>query len=388
MSVQTILSDWLRHDCPQMHAARISAFTQTVATAAQHRVLNLTALGRNRDSLAKEKHSIKQVDRLLGNPHLHNERVDLYRCMAHFIIGHRAQVALMLDWSIVPNGDYMLRAAMSYHGRTLTIFEAVYPQKVMEHAVTLTAFFSAIALVLPASCTPIFVMDAGFHNHWLNAIQQRGWHWIVRVRGNTHCRLNGAPQWSHCKAFHPSASAKPQTLGDAQLAKTNPLDGRLVLYKKPRMRGKDDRKDSATERASGVIKARQSALEPWLLATSLRDDYTANDIVNAYRQRMHIEESFRDTKARNGWRLEEMRSRTIERIQILLLIAAYALLILSVLGRYAEQQQYAAQFQANTTRSKRVLSLPRLGHCLLRRKLPLPKLRLGRGATLDGLAWC
>lgn len=386
MQVQTMVTNWLRRDCPSMHRARIKAFSQTVATAAKHRVLNLTELGRERDSRAKEKHSIKQVDRLLGNTHLHGERLHLYQRLAFFAIGHQPRPYLLLDWSGLPSGDYVLRAALSFHGRAFTVFEAVYSQKIMEHAATLNAFLTDLATVLPTGCTPTLVMDAGFRNHWLKAISARGWHWLVRVRHNTQCCLENTENWRDCKTLHAMASARPHRVGAAQLAKTNPLPCTLILYKSPKLRGAQDRKDSSASRTTAVIKARKSALEPWLLATSL-GDHSAQDIVNAYRQRMHIEESFRDTKARNGWRMEEMRSRAIERVQILLLIAAYALALLSLIGRYAEQLKYHTQFQANTVRKKRVLSLPRLGHCLLRRKIPLPDFNLGGSTTLDSMVF-
>lgn len=176
MQVPSIVTNWLRHDHPIMHCARIKALSQTVATAAKHRVLSLTKLGRHRNSPADEKHSIKQVDRLVGNAHLHRKRLHLYQRMAFFVIGQQSRPFLLLDWSGLPSGDYVLRAALSSHGRALTVFEAVYPQKVMEHAQTLHTFLGALASVLPTGCTPTLVMDAGFRHHWLKAISARGWH--------------------------------------------------------------------------------------------------------------------------------------------------------------------------------------------------------------------
>ncbi|CAG23515.1 Putative transposase similar to Tn10 [Photobacterium profundum SS9] len=45
--------------------------------------LTLTLLGRSLPSKAKTKHCIKRVDRLLGNNHLHHDRLDIYRWHCH-----------------------------------------------------------------------------------------------------------------------------------------------------------------------------------------------------------------------------------------------------------------------------------------------------------------
>jgi hypothetical protein len=50
----------------------------------------LTQLGRARRGNAFIKHHIKAVDRLLGNPHLHNERRGIYTTLCSMLLA-RAQ---------------------------------------------------------------------------------------------------------------------------------------------------------------------------------------------------------------------------------------------------------------------------------------------------------
>jgi len=79
----------------------------------------------------------------------------------------------------------------------------------------------------------------------------------------------------------------------------------------------------------------QKTKEPWLLIFNLpkRLKVTAKKVVNIYRQRMQIEESFRDTKnTKLGISLEQANSRSAARYDNLLLVAAMILFVLWCIG--------------------------------------------------------
>ena len=118
-----------------------------------------------------------------------------------------------------------------------------------------------------------------------------------------------------------------------------------------------------TTRDSTNIKNSKSAKEPWFLVSNLPNDkFKPMHFVNMYKRRMGIEEGFRDCKNeyyRMG--LKRCRSRSIERLEIILLIATLALFYLIMLGKSAEMNGYHLDFQANTTKDKRVLSYTYLG---------------------------
>ncbi len=42
--------------------------------------------------------------------------------------------------------------------------------------------------MLPQSCTPIVITDAGFRIPWFQLIVSLGWDYIGRVRNMTHCK--------------------------------------------------------------------------------------------------------------------------------------------------------------------------------------------------------
>src|SRR5829696_7607265 len=69
--VVPVLHWWLRRACPAIHAGRATAVVTVVEALVLGAKLALTHLGRNLRSTAFAKHSIKRVDRLLGNRHLH-----------------------------------------------------------------------------------------------------------------------------------------------------------------------------------------------------------------------------------------------------------------------------------------------------------------------------
>ncbi len=86
---------------------------------------------------------------------------------------------------------------------------------------------------------------------------------------------------------------------------------------------------------------------------------------------MEIEESFRDDKSsRYGWALEQSMTRKINRLRVLLMLTAFASFIALLVGAAAEERGLQRHFQANTTRTRRVLSIITLGRRCLERDTP------------------
>lgn len=370
MHVAQILTRMFRRLHVPMHAARCRSLCDAAATAARQQQLSLTALGRASERAITPKAAIKRVDRLLGNGHLHRERLTVYRALAHGLLHDHKQPVLVLDWTAVSPGGhwYALRAAQVGHGRTVTLFDAVYPQAVMERPATIAEVLRQLAQVLPAGCTPLLILDAGFRSHWFAAITARGWHWLARIRNNTHCRLHDQSHWQACKTLYVRATRRPQRLGRCALTRGRPQDCTLYLYQRQR-KGRHAYRNGKRCQSHATRKSRKREQEPWLLATSLPDQScTAQQVVNWYGKRMQIEAGFRDTKSQSyGWRLDNARSRSAERIEVLLLIAALAQFSLMLIGYQGEQQRRHYRCQANSLKHRRVLSLVRLGWQLWQR---------------------
>ena len=142
------------------------------------------------------------------------------------------------------------------------------------------------------------------------------------------------------------------------MAQSNPMACQLVLYKgKPKGRRHTTRLGSRSHAAHSRRHATH-AREPWLLATSLAPGSTlAKQVVRVYALRMQIEEAFRDLKStRFGLSLELHRSYHVPRLQMLLLIAALALMVAWVMGKATELTHQHRHYQANTIKDRVVLS--------------------------------
>ena len=112
---------------------------------------------------------------------------------------------------------------------------------------------------------------------------------------------------------------------------------------------------------------------PWFLATNLAE-ISPKKILAVYATRMQIEETFRDTKSvRFGWSFRHARTQSAQRYAVLLLLAALAGFVLTVIGLAAERKRLHLRFQANTIRHRRVLSLFQLGTLIIAAADP-PKL--------------
>ena len=82
MHALSLLEIWLQHNAVIGHRARVQALVRVVGALLGGGKLTLTHLGRCRGGRAFVKNHIKAVDRLLGNRHLHRERLGIDSALA------------------------------------------------------------------------------------------------------------------------------------------------------------------------------------------------------------------------------------------------------------------------------------------------------------------
>jgi Transposase DDE domain len=369
-TVVPLLQRWLRRACPAVHAARATAVVKVVEALLLGGKLTLTHLGRNLRSAAFAKHSIKRVDRLLGNAYLHDERLAIYRAIARWLVAGTPRPILLVDWADCAPGHrwLMLRAALPLGGRAIPVYEEVHPLTRYNSPRTHRRFLRNLRSVLPEACSPILVTDAGFRGPWFREVERYGWDWVGRVRNKVKYRLEGGSDgesWAYTTALYPEATPTPRYLGCGALSRRQPYRCHLYLVRQYR-RGRG-RPRTAHGRGPTARRCRKLHQDPWLLATSLPPDRrSARWVVTRYALRMKIEEGLRDTKnPRWGFALHYARSRRPERVEILLLIAALGTLVCWLYGVAAETHHWMRHFQANTVRGRAVLSTVFLGRQLL-----------------------
>jgi hypothetical protein len=364
-----LLSQWLAQHNVIGHKARREALLKLVQALFGGGKLSLTQLGRHRAGDAYPKHHIKAADRLLGNVHLYRERQKIYRVMAQTVLAGIRRPVILVDWSDSDPGQrwYWLKAAVAVRGRSLSIYEKIHCLKDYNTPKAHREFLQTLKSILPDGCKPIVVTDAGFRGPWFKAVQALGWDWVGRVLDGVKYYREDTGHWQPVRALYRQATARIRHLGEVLISRQSKYRFRLYLVRayKPRV-GKPSR-----QRLQGGSsrKARRRHRAPWLLATSLRHEPgSSRRIKQLYAQRMQIEEGFRDTKShRYGFGLCYARCASPSRLEVLLLIAALATLVLWLVGMCGRALDWARRFQANTETRKPVLSTVFIGSQLLRR---------------------
>ena len=347
-----------------VHKQRRRALLCAVEALIAGGALWLSALGRTLVRPVAARHRIKAMDRLLGNAALHQHRQSIYGALAGLLLRGRREAVVLVDVTEIRPGVCAMTASLAMDGRSVPIYDQVRHKKTVTKRSSIAAFLKALERVLPRTVTPILVTDAGFESPWFDQVAAMGWHYVGRVRHQTKFLLDD--EWVDAKALHRLATSWARCLGKLAFPKHRPAKRRLVLSVRPRLKGRTRKNARGRKgRAYNDRRCSKSAREPWLLATSL--DYSNPLIVSIYALRMQIEQNYRDTKNhRWGWRLDQNRSRSNERIEMLLLIAAIAMVVVFAFGCVAERHALHKRYQANTLYSRRVLSFFTLGQFVLR----------------------
>jgi hypothetical protein len=365
-----VLQELLESSLIEIHAKRRASIWRAVTGLVIGGKLWLTALGRSLPGNTSDKHRIKAVNRLLGKEAVHRQLPMFYRALGAQLLRLTKRPVVIVDWTGLASAHYILSAQLCCEGRSMPLYNRVFPKSSQGNPGVQSQFLRELAAILPEGSRPIVVTDAGFRSPWFDAVALLGWDYVGRIRNRTKVFHNEA--WVPVNCLHRLAGSVARDLGWLWLPRGNARLYRLVLSARPILKG---RKRKTRRGRSGNntldVKASRGAREPWLLVTSLQ--CSAETVVSTYKQRMHIEQSFRDTKNfRHGWAMHHARSKSEKRLEILLLIAALAFVALQLIGRAATQCGAQRFFQANTIVNRRVLSFFVLGRYIVQSLITLP----------------
>ncbi len=375
MQQMTLLHKEFAKELPFIHKTRLNCLMTVCNTAAHNNTLFLTALGRKDPAKTKTSSNIEKVNRLLGNKHLQVEYKAFYQSMTSRLIPLLFNPWIHVDWSCInaTTNLYVLRASVSVTGRSIVLYEECHPKKKENNNSVHKQFLKNLKTILPACSKPVIVTDAGFRAPWFIAVRQLEWNFVGRLRNKNLLCIDGTQTWQLSSSFFEQATGKPTYLGHGLLTEKEQISTHLVLYKgknKQRHKRNLNKKISASSKSKRHAKA---AKEPWLLVTSLpQSQDNPNHIVNIYRQRMRIEENFRDTKNPHyGLGLKDSLTRTPERMAILLLIAAIATFAAWLAGIITIHHGKAADFQAHSAKFTKSLSTVYLGREAIKKQLDI-----------------
>ena len=389
MHVASFLSRWFGDKKVIGHRGRETAVARTVQALLVGQRLSLTHLGRNRPGQAHAKHHIKAVDRLLGNPRLHVEASGIYREIAGKLLGGVDRPIIVVDWSDFELGRewLMLKAAVPVGGRAITIYQRVFPFSRYNSPGAHREFLHELKAIVPASCRPVIVTDAGFRGPWFRAVEANGWDWVGRIRNRIKYFHEKTGRWRYTDSLYRDATPRVRHLGRVALSRRHAYQFNLYLVRAYNLRRGRPRNTGPKQQNTTLYRRLHRA--PWLLATSLQHGpRMGNWVKSLYRKRMQIEETFRDLKChRWGLGLRYARSHSASRLEILLLIGSLATLVHWISGLFVVETGQARTFQANTERRRPVLSVVFLGQQLIRtlQCAPPPSLIVSGLRTLQSM---
>jgi hypothetical protein len=359
---------------PVMHLKRLASLDLMLGSALLTKKIAVTSLGRGINLPIKERSAIRRSDRLIGNKGLQKELPAIEKAFIQVNLGAKTRPVLAVDWSQVPNTkNHILRAVMIADHITITLLDEVHPETKLNNAKVELKFLSKLKSYLPEDCKPIILTDAGFRVPWFKRIEKFGWDYVGRVRGTP--QYFDGKGWVPCKDIIVRAKTGLRYLGKHKLNKTKSLETFLYLIKQKPKKRKSTRRKPGGKRDE--LNHKRAGKEAWLIASSLEGGnfIKTKRIQKLYSKRMRIEHSFRDNKSHHfGFGLRNAYSRDLKRIEVLLLILKLALWIASLIGRYLEKNNYHLDFQSNSIKKKRVISIVYLGCRALQRKIPIPDL--------------
>ncbi|MGH7225251.1 MAG: IS4 family transposase, partial [Gemmataceae bacterium] len=259
------------------------------------------------------KHAVKQVDRLLSNKGI--VVWDLFPSWVAEVVGQRKTIVVAMDWTDFDADDQATLALnlVSNHGRaTPLLWLSVLKDELKDQRNDFEDLCLArLKAVLPEGVAATILADRGFGDTKLfGFLDTLGFDYVIRFRGNIH--VTAADGETRAAAAWVSKGGRARKLRVAEVTAGRHKVGAVVCVQ-----------------AKGMKAA-------WCLAAS-DADATAREITNYYARRWTIEPGFRDAKdLRFGMGLSVLRIGDPQRRDRLLLLNAFAIVLLTLLGAAGE----------------------------------------------------
>jgi hypothetical protein len=298
------------------------------------------------------KHAVKQVDRLLSNPRI--EAWDVFASWVPEMVGPRQEIVVAMDWTdFDADGQATLALKLvTRHGRaTPLIWLSVHKDELSNARNDYEdVCLRRLAEVLPDDVKVTILADRGFADTKLfGFLDELGFDYVIRLKGNT--KVSAADGPTRPAAEWVGQSGRARKLRDAVVTEAQCPVGAVVCVHAKDMK------------------------EAWCLAAS-NAAAPSRQIIDLYSKRWSVEPSFRDTKdLRFGMGLSSVRISDPQRRDRLLLLNAFAVVLLTLLGAAGESLGMDRHLKSNTVRT-RTHSLFRQG-CMLYDLIPnMPEHRL------------
>jgi hypothetical protein len=312
---------WIAAVCKGLRRSQHKTLAELVCGAMRCRRVSLADIGRAMGGPAQCKSRINRVDRFLGNL-----RVEVVEGLSGLVWlsarATRGQLLIAVDWVDIRSYK-VLRAAVPLRGRSVPIlFAAYYPRRLLKSQNALEeGFLALLKSLLPEKYLAVVVADRGFARAELAVkLGELKLGYVIRV----------------CSKVRFESAAYRGLLRDVELLPGEHLD-----------LGFGDYCEERPARRRVMAYWGRGHEESWLLGTNL--SWGWRKLVGAFERRMMIEELFRDEKnIRYGWGLRQISVSTTERLERLLLILAFAYILLLMMGLICQNTMSPANWSSNT----------------------------------------
>jgi hypothetical protein len=278
---------------------------------------------------ASPKHCIKQFDRMLSNANFTPWAIS--RSWVAFVLGERQEAWVALDWTEFDADEQATLCAylVTRHGRATpllwkTVDKSTLKGRRNEYEDEL---LEMLRECIPETVKVTIAADRGFGDQKrYEQIRTLGFHYVIRFRQDILLTDQFGEQKPAIEWLHPSGRAR--MLKQVAVTADCYIPPAIVLVHDKKMK------------------------ESWCIATS-RDDLTASDVVRLYGRRFSIEETFRDTKNIHfGMGLSATHIGDTDRRDRLLFIAAFAHVLLTLLGAAGERCGLDRTLKSNTSKTR------------------------------------
>ena len=283
------------------------------------------------------KSAITQVDRLLSNAGI--VVWEIFKLWVPEVVGPRPEIVVAMDWTDfdADNQATLSLNLITRHGRATPLIWLTVDKDELKDQRNDFEDLCLVRLkqVLPAGVAVTILADRGFGDAKLyEFLDSLGFGYVIRFKGSV--QVSAADGETHAAADWIGKGGRARKLRDAEVTAARQKVGAVVCVK-----------------AAGMKDA-------WHLAAS-DGSLSAAQIIKLYSKRWRIEPSFRDTKdLRFGMGMSELRIGDPQRRDRLLLLNAFAVLLLTILGAAGESLGMDRMLRTSTTK-RRVHSLFRQG---------------------------
>ncbi|MDB6367873.1 IS4 family transposase [Photorhabdus bodei] len=368
MPARKVCHNFFKDALAPFHKYRQNALIDATMALINGASLTLTSIGRFLPGQAQVKNKIKRVDRLLGNTALHNDIPAIFNNITAMITRQLPLCVIAVDWSGYPSQEYhVLRASLLCDGRAIPLLSWVVSSEKQNNTLIQNQFLDSLAKAVSSDARVIIVTDAGFKSPWFRHIASLGWDFIGRIRNNVQFHLADSPEiWLKLSDCPGTITPKYMGAGTLVKEKKNRINGHFYTYKKLPKGRKSKRSKGRPMYTKTDNEYRQSAKEAWLIFSSI-DDLKPREIIKLDSRRMQIEQNFRDEKSeRFGFGLRASHSRSAGRMRVLSLLATLSTIVLWLIGYHVENKGLHLRYQANSIKSRRVISYLTLAENVLR----------------------